>query len=109
MRYNGTFNYRSNSEPTTDPTTGFIVKGAEMPLSRGCECQIDYSIPARQIVGTDGQTIAYTYDIFIPKYFKGEISVGDTLILLQPNGDEIAEITVLGVDTLNRKYIEIWG
>lgn len=109
MRYNGSFNYSKCGAVDTDPTTGFPVQGAEMPLERGCECQIDISIPARHYVGTDGQEYTYTYDVFIPKYFRGEISVGDRIQLLGADGTVIDEFKAQGVDTLNRKHIEVWG
>lgn len=111
MRYNGSFNYRSvnATTPTIDPNTGFMVQGGDGPYERGCECQIDKSIPARQIVGTDGQVYAYTYDVFLPKYFKGTLSIGDSVQLLNRDGDVMDEFTIAGIDNQNRKYIEIWG
>lgn len=109
MRFNGTFTCRTNAEPTVDPETGFMVKGSPLPSQRGCECQIEHSIPARQIIGTDGQKITYTYDVFIPKYYNGDISIGDVVELMDSKGNLLETISVLGVDTLNRKYIEVWG
>ena len=46
---------------------------------------------------------------FISKYFRGEISVGDTIRLYNADKTMIAEFKAQGVDTLNRKYIEVWG
>lgn len=109
MKFNGSFNYRRAGNATVDPTTGFLDDGADSVFVKGCECQIDVTIPAKTIIGSDGQTYAYTYDVFIPKYFRGELAKGDTVQLVGADGREIETITVKGVDTLNRKYIEIWG
>lgn len=109
MKFNGSFDYRQAGNATVDPETGFLDNGADNAFVKGCECQIDVSIPAKNIIGSDGQTYAYTYDVFIPKYFRGVLNVGDTIRLMGADGSEIADITILGVDTLNRKYIEVWG
>ncbi len=109
MKYNGSFNYWHGGEVLTDPNTGFTVQSDTATFERGCECQIDISIPAKHYVGTDGQEYTYTYDVFIPKYFRGEISVGATIQLLRADGTVIDEFKAQGVDTLNRKYIEVWG
>lgn len=69
MRTNGTFEYKPVGSVQTDPKTGFVIPNDKAPFLQGCECQIDKSIPAKQVVGTDGQIYAYTYDVFIPKYF----------------------------------------
>ena len=51
---------------------------------------------------------AYTYDVFIPKHFKGELVVGAQIQVISENG-VTDEFTIQGVDDLNRKYIEVWG
>ena len=66
MRCNGTFRYTALAGGEKDEDTGFIT-GSEPIWEEGMECQIDKSIPAKQVVGTDGQIYAYTYDVFIPK------------------------------------------
>lgn len=109
MKYNGSFDYWSGGEVFTDPTTGFVHQSDTATEHEGCECQIDISIPAKHFKGTDGQEYTYTYDVFIPKYFRGEIGVGDTIRLYNAEGNRIAEFKAQGVDTLNRKYIEVWG
>ena len=108
MRINGTFEYKPIGNVQTDPTTGFVVSADDTPFLKGCECQIDKSIPAKQVVGTDGQIYAYTYDVFIPKYFDGVLAIGCTVRITSEDGD-IDEFVVSGVDNMNRKYIEIWG
>ncbi|MCM1220399.1 MAG: hypothetical protein NC548_38535 [Lachnospiraceae bacterium] len=109
MKFNGSFNYKQAGDAQVDPTTGFYDNGDDTAFVKGCECQIDVSIPAKTMIGTDGQTYAYTYDVFIPKYFRGELAKGDTIQLVGADGREIDTITIMGVDTLNRKYIEVWG
>lgn len=108
MRINGTFEYKPIGDVQTDPTTGFVVSGDDVPFKNGCECQIDKSIPAKQVVGTDGQIYAYNYDVFIPKYFNGELAVGCIVRVTSGNGT-VDEFSVLGIDDMNRKYIEVWG
>lgn len=109
MRTNGTFEYKPVGSVQTDPTTGFVIPNDNSTaFLQGCECQIDKSIPAKQVVGTDGQTYAYTYDVFIPKYFNGELAIGCTVRVTSESGTT-DEFSVLGIDDMNRKYIEVWG
>lgn len=108
MRINGTFEYKPIGNVQTDPTTGFVVSADDTLFLKGCECQIDKSIPAKQVVGTDGQTYAYNYDVFIPKYLNGELAIGCTVRVTSENGTT-DEFSVLGIDDMNRKYIEVWG
>lgn len=108
MRINGTFNYALAQGPQRDPETGFFTGSAAPDFVAGCECQIEKSIPARQMVGEDGQIFSYTYDVFIPRHFKGELAIG-TVIQVIPDGGAVDEFSVLGVDDCNRKYIEVWG
>lgn len=108
MRTNGTFDYKPVGSVQTDPTTGFVIGADDTPFLKGCDCQIDKSIPAKQVIGTDGQMYAYNYDVFIPKYFNGELAIGCTVRITSENGGT-DEFTVEGLDDMNRKYIEIWG
>ena len=107
-RNNGTFNYLSAKEAQTDPETGFYFASGNSEWAKGCECLIEKSIPARQIIGSDGQTYAYTYDVFIPRHFRGELAIGTKVQVISENG-VTDEFTIQGVDNLNRKYIEVWG
>lgn len=107
-RINGTFNYMVIQESQRNAETGFYSGGESSGFLTGCECQIDKSIPAKQVIGTDGQTYTYTYDVFIPKYFKGELSVGAKVQLIMEDG-AVDEFTIQGIDNCNRKYIELWG
>lgn len=108
MRTNGTFEYKPVGSVQTDPKTGFAIPNDKVPFLQGCECQIDKSIPAKQVVGTDGQIYAYNYDVFIPKYFNGELAIGCTVRVTSESGTT-DEFSVLGIDDMNRKYIEVWG
>lgn len=111
MRFNGTFTYKPVGVNTKDPNTGFVVgNGANATVVKGCECQIDKSIPAKVVKGIDGQEYAYNYDVFIPKYCRDAVglTIGCVVSLTFYNGVK-DEFTVRGVDNTNRKYIEIWG
>lgn len=109
MKYNGTFKYTLPTEVERDASTGFISAAGSSGYLPGCECQIDKSIPAKTVIGTDGQARAYTYDVFIPKYFKcDELTVG-CMVQVNYDGGGSDEFEVLGIDDANRKYIEIWG
>ncbi len=107
-RNNGTFNYAIVQEPQRDPETGFITAGNPSEWVTGCECQIEKAIPAKQIIGEDGQKYAYTYDVFIPKHFSGELAIGVRMQVISENG-VTDEFTIQGIDDFNRKYIEVWG
>lgn len=109
MRFNGTFRYKPVVDETTiDTTTGFPIEEASVAFVEGCECQIDISIPARNVVGTDGQKYAYSYDVFIPKYFSGDVVVGSEVQVTFFDG-RIETFYCQGIDNTNRKYIELWG
>ena len=106
-RNNGTFRYTALKEGQRDPKTGFITAGASEWLD-GWECQIDKSIPAKKVIGTDGQIYTYTYDVFIPKHFNGVLVVGAQFQITSEEG-VTDEFTIQGIDDMNRKYIEVWG
>lgn len=113
MKTNGTFNYKPilNTE-IKDPKTGwktFGNSGTDEWLA-GCECQISRSIPAKQVLGTDGQMHSYSFDVFIPKYFDGsdQLMIGVEIQVIGENGNT-DKFTIQGVDPYNRKYVELWG
>lgn len=108
-RNNGTFKYKEIQEEQRDPNTGFIVSEPQTgDWINGCECQIETFVPAKQRIGTDGQVHYYTYDVLIPKCFKGALDIATPVQLTSEDGD-VSEFLIQGVDNLNRKYIEIWG
>lgn len=107
-RINGTFRYTVIQDVQKDPATGFVSSGEASVWLDGCECQIDKSIPAKQIIGTDGQTYAYSFDVFIPKYFNGDFAAGAQMEITSEEGVTEA-FTIQGVDDMNRKYTEVWG
>ncbi|CCY36256.1 putative uncharacterized protein [Alistipes sp. CAG:831] len=74
----------------------------------GCECQIETFVPAKQKIGTDGQMHQYTYDVLIPKCFKGNLDIATPVQITSEDG-KVAVFEIQGVDNLNRRYIEIWG
>lgn len=114
MKTNGTFNYKpiQNTE-IKDPKTGwktFGNSGIDEWLA-GCGCQISRSIPAKQVLGTDGQMHSYSFDVFIPKYFPGAdlLVIGANIQVVSEDGITTDEFTIQGVDPYNRKYVELWG
>jgi len=109
MKTNGTFKYKGIQDTgAQSPDTGWSDYNQTNEWLDGCECQIARSIPAKQLIGTDGQMQAYNYDVFIPKYFDGELLVGTQIQLTGENGN-VDYFTIKGADTFTRKYIEIWG
>lgn len=111
MRTNGTFKYTLSQDGQRDPDTGFYIGSGDAEYLPGCECQIDKSIPAKQIIGTDGQIHTYTYDVFIPKHFKNamDLAIGGKFQIISDETGNVDEFEIQGVDDLNRKYIEVWG
>ena len=109
MRHNGKFQYAAIPIAEQDPNTGFYKESGEEVWMEGCRCQIDKSIPAKQIVGSDGQMFQYTYDVLLFEAdFKGELGIGMNVRLIFDNGKE-DEMTIQGIDYTNGRYIEIWG
>lgn len=108
-RNNGTFKYKEIQEAGRDAETGFVVsKPQESEWIPGCECQIETFVPAKQRIGTDGQMHSYTYDVLIPKCFKGKLEIA-TPVRIESEDGRVDEFRAQGVDNLNRKYIEVWG
>lgn len=108
-RNNGTFRYKEIQEASRDPRTGFILSGSQQETwIDGCECQMETFVPAKQRVGTDGQMHSYTYDVLIPKCFKGKLDIATPVELTSEDG-QVSMFLIQGVDNLNRRYIEIWG
>lgn len=111
MRYNGKFNYTELAEaPERNKSTGFYESPAESSVwLPGGLCQLEKSIPAKQMIVEDGQMFSYTYDMFIPKHvFRGVLEIGAKIQFTSEDGVE-AEFTILGIDDLNGRYIEVWG
>lgn len=59
-------------------------------------------------LGTDGQMYSYTFDVFLPSYFEGDLSIGARVEVTLERGG-VDEFTISGIDDTNPKYIEIWG
>jgi hypothetical protein len=112
MKTNGIFRYKVNQKTETkDAKTGWVTYGdGSGEWLDGCECQIDRSIPAKHIIGTDGQTYEYNYDVFIPKYFPDldKLMIGGEIQVIGEDGNS-DEFTIQGIDSFNRKYMELWG
>lgn len=109
-RVNGIFQYQPIQGAQRDDETGYIV-GSGVPEAAwidGMECQIDKGFPAIIRRGEDGQDHSYNYDVFISKYCKVEFTVGMRIKVIDENAQEDT-FSIQGVDSLNRRYIEIWG
>lgn len=106
--YKDRFKYRRSQEPEQDPDTGFYSGGGPTEWIPGGECQAERAIPAIQYLGADGQMHAYSYDVFIPKPFRGKLAIADEIQVHFEDGST-DEFTIQGVDDLNRRYIEVWG
>ena len=108
-RWNGTFKYRNQAEPERDPKTGFYVGGhGSAEFVDGGMCQIDKYAPAKQYVGTDGQTHSDTYNLFIMKPYRcDDLTIGTEVEITLEDGTT-DQFTIQGIDN-QRKYVEIWG
>lgn len=84
------------------------MSGASEGWTDGIECQIDKGFPAIVKRGSDGQEIGYNFDVFVSKYCKVEFAVGMKIRVTDENGGT-DEFAIKGVDSLNRRYTEIWG
>ncbi|EYA82768.1 hypothetical protein M113_4305 [Bacteroides fragilis str. 3986 N3] len=51
---------------------------------------------------------SYTFDVFLPSYFEGDLSIGARVEVTLERGG-VDEFTISGIDDTNPKYIEIWG
>ena len=108
-RINGTFWYTALPlEATRNEATGFYTDDDAPVWVKGCECQVEKFIPAKQRLGTDGQMYSYTFDVFLPSYFEGDLSIGARVEVTLERGG-VDEFTISGIDDTNPKYIEIWG
>lgn len=108
IKINGYFKYRKFHDTQRNEATGFYnVSSKVSEWINGCECQIDKTIPAKQIMGTDGQMHAYNFDMFIPTWFNNKLEIAFEIEVTFENGSKDTFI-IQGIDE-NRKYIEIWG
>lgn len=108
-RLNGTFRFRTPEEPRRDPNTGFLQGGEMGEWVDGGRCQIDKYIPAKQVIGTDGMSHTYTYDLFVPRPFHdADFRIG-TEVEVTMEDCSTDSFIIQGVDNANRRYIELWG
>lgn len=107
-RINSSFRFRSIHEASSDEN-GFMTPGGVSEWMDGIECYVEIHIPAKQIIGTDGQVFTYNFSVFIPKYFEGDIEVAQEMELTYDETGKTEIISIKGVDHLNRKYIEVWA
>lgn len=107
-RYNATFKHKQLGT-LTKGANGFYTQSQDggdwIP---GCECYVEKSIPAKQRIGTDGQIFTYTYEVFIPKHYRGILELNAPFSIQMEDGTD-DEFSILGIDNLNRRSIIIWG
>ncbi|MEG1553761.1 MAG: hypothetical protein RRZ64_00095 [Rikenellaceae bacterium] len=107
-RNNATFKYKQLGDLTKGSNGFYSPAGKAGDWLPGCECYVEKHIPAKQRVGTDGQMFTYTYEVFIPKHFRGKLELNAPL-LIQCEDCSVDEIVIQGVDNLNRRNIIVWG
>jgi hypothetical protein len=107
MRNNGTFQYKE-VQPSEKGANGFYNQPAASEWLPGCECYIEKHIPAKQLIGEDGRTFSYTYEVFIPKHFRGVLNVTTPFQISCEDGSSDV-FSILGVDNLNKRCIIVWG
>ena len=104
---NGKFKYIIPMSSTVDDD-GFRRKASKEEWVEGIEAKLDKFIPAKVSIGTDGISYSYSYNLFIPKYFKIKLPIG-TKILFTDNEGNSEMFTINGVDQMNKRYYEVWG
>ena len=111
MRYNATFRYNPVQNSGSHDNEGFYDPGSSAPdWIDGIECYVEKHIPAKQVMGIDGQIFTYNYTIYIPKWFdQCKLEVTGTLEITYNESVGRETITIKGVDDINRKNIEIWA
>ena len=63
-------------------------------------------IPAKQRLGTDGQMYSYTFDVFFPSYFEGDLSIGARVEVTLERGG-VDEFTISGIDAVSYTHLLI--
>ena len=109
MRTNATFKYMTLASDPYRDEDGHLQPGTPGSWKDGIECNVEVHIPAKQIQGVDGQLLSYNYSVFIPKHFDGDITIGQDVEITYDESGKTEVISIMGVDFLNRKYIELWA
>lgn len=93
--------------PSRDASTGYLSgSGTPASFQPGGECQIDKSSVWKR--GEDGQMHTFDFDVFVLKPSTVDFKVGMRIKLTDEQGT-VEEFVVKGIDSLNRRYTEIWG
>ena len=69
--------------------------------------QAERVVPARHLIGTDGQEFAYSYEVFMPRNYSSVLEIGDTLELTFDTG-HTATAPIVGIDITNKKTLVVW-
>lgn len=106
MRWNATFSYQKSASTTHDDN-GFIHQNESNAFIDGTLCQFERGGSAQHRIGEDGQEFVYSYTAYIPTPYSTEIAIGDTMRFLLHNEQTITA-TVLGINSLNKRYLIVW-
>lgn len=106
MFYNATFRYKKSAQPTRD-ANGFLTDSPASEYVDGALCQAERVVPARHLIGTDGQEFAYSYEVFMPRNYSSVLEIGDTLELAFDTG-HTATAPIVGLDITNKKTLVVW-
>lgn len=108
-RINATFKHKSIQQVVKDSDGFFDPTPNTSEWINGIECYVEKHIPAKQIIGVDGQVFTYNFTVFIPKHYKGKLEITQEMQLVYNETGKVETLIILGVDDANRKYIEVWG
>ncbi|MBQ6070013.1 MAG: hypothetical protein IJK84_10970 [Bacteroidales bacterium] len=106
MFYNATFRYKKSAQPARD-ANGFLTDSPASEYVDGALCQAERVVPARHLIGTDGQEFAYSYEVFMPRNYSSVLEIGDTLELTFDTG-HTATAPIVGIDITNKKTLVVW-
>lgn len=107
-RNNATFSYKQTQSLVKGSKGFYTPSSYPVEWIPGCECYVEKSIPAKQKIGVDGQVFTYNYEVFIPNHFTGKLEQNAPFLIQCQDGSQ-TEITIQGIDNLNRRYIIVWG
>ena len=108
-RVNATFKIKSVQQVQKDDDGFYKPLPNTSEWIDGCECYVEKHIPAKQIIGVDGQVYTYNYTVFIPKHYNGNLELTQEMQLIYNETGKVETLIIQGVDDANRKHIEVWG
>lgn len=106
MFYNATFRYRKSAQPTRD-ANGFLTDSPAGEFVDGALCQAERVVPAKHLIGTDGQEFVYSYEVFMPRSYSGTLEIGDMIELTFDTGHVVTS-PIVGIDITDKKTLVVW-